>query len=53
MTSARWDTLEEMQGRITGSRLGIIEDASHLCFAEQPRVFNDLANSFLTEQESV
>jgi pimeloyl-ACP methyl ester carboxylesterase len=53
MTSARWDTLEEMHGRIAGSRLEIIEDASHLCFAEQPQVFNDLANSFLTEQESV
>jgi proline iminopeptidase len=45
--------LEEMHGRIAGSRLEIIEDASHLCFAEQPQVFNDLANSFLTEQESV
>jgi proline-specific peptidase len=44
--------LEEMHGRIEGSRLAIIEDASHLCFAEQPEVFNELANGFLAAQES-
>jgi pimeloyl-ACP methyl ester carboxylesterase len=32
--------LEEMHRRIAGSRLVIIEDASHLCFAEQPDEFN-------------
>jgi len=39
--------LEEMHRRIAGSRLEIIEDASHLCFAERPGEFNDLVNSFL------
>jgi pimeloyl-ACP methyl ester carboxylesterase len=38
--------LAEMHRRIAGSRLEIIEDASHLCFAEQPATFNDLLNSF-------
>ncbi len=31
--------LAEMQSRIPGSQLEIIEDASHLCFAEQPEAF--------------
>ena len=44
--------LEEMHSRIEGSQLSIIEHASHLCFAEQPDVFNSLANSFLAAQES-
>jgi proline iminopeptidase len=39
-----------MHRRIAGSRLEIIEDASHLCFAEQPATFNDLLNSFLAER---
>jgi len=39
--------LAEMASRIPGSRLETIEDASHLCFAEQPAVFNDLVNGFL------
>jgi pimeloyl-ACP methyl ester carboxylesterase len=39
--------LEEMHRRITGSRLAIIEDASHLCFTEQPQVFTELVNAFL------
>jgi proline-specific peptidase len=39
--------LGEMAARIAGSRLEIIEDASHLCFAEQPAVFNRLVNDFL------
>jgi proline iminopeptidase len=43
--------LEEMHRRIKGSQLAIIEDASHLCFAEQPAVFNDLANGFLAGVE--
>jgi proline iminopeptidase len=42
--------LAEMHRRIAGSRLEIIEDASHLCFAEQPATFNDLVNSFLAER---
>ena len=33
--------------RIAGSQLVIIEDASHLCFAEQPGEFNQTINSFL------
>lgn len=43
--------LEEMHARIPGSRLAIIEDASHLCFAEQPGTFNDLVNAFLDAHE--
>ena len=39
--------LEEMNRRIPGSRLVIIEDASHLCFAEQPERFNEVINSFM------
>lgn len=41
--------LEEMHRRIPGSRLAIIEDASHLCFAERPDEFIALVNSFLGE----
>ena len=40
--------LEEMHRSIAGSRLVIIEDASHLCFAEQPEEFNQVINSFMT-----
>ena len=32
--------LEEMHRRIAGLQLMIIENASHLCFAEQPEEFN-------------
>ena len=39
--------LEEMHSRIAGSQLAIIEDASHLCFAEQPAQFNDIINEFM------
>ena len=39
--------LEEMHRRIVGSQLVIIEDASHLCFAEKPAEFNQVINSFL------
>jgi proline-specific peptidase len=39
--------LTEMQSRIRGSKLAIIEDASHLCFAEQPAEFTKIVNSFL------
>jgi proline iminopeptidase len=44
--------LEEMHRRIAGSELAIIEDASHLCFAEQPAQFNALVNSFLDRTEA-
>ena len=40
--------LEQMHRRIAGSQLVIIEDASHLCFAEQPDEFNRVINSFMT-----
>lgn len=43
--------LEEMHRRIPGSRLAILEDASHLCFAERPAEFAALVNSFLDETE--
>jgi proline iminopeptidase len=44
--------LEEMHRRISGSELAIIEDASHLCFAEQPEEFTALVNSFLGRIEA-
>jgi len=44
--------LEEMHRRIAGSRLVIIEDASHLCFAEQPDEFTGLVNSYLDTREA-
>ena len=45
--------LEEMPRRIAGSQLAIIEDASHLCFAEKPQEFMDLVNTFLDRLETV
>jgi proline-specific peptidase len=45
--------LEEMHRRIPGSQLAIIEDASHLCFAEQPDEFTSLLNSFLDRTDGV
>jgi len=39
--------MEEMHRRIPGSQLATIEDASHLCFAEQPEKFCELVNAFL------
>jgi proline-specific peptidase len=44
--------LEEMHRRIAGSQLAIIEDASHLCFAEQPQQFMDLVNTFLDRRDA-
>ena len=44
--------LAEMHRRIAGSQLAIIEDASHLCFAEQPEEFTALLNSFLDRIEA-
>ena len=44
--------LEEMHRRIAGSRLVIIEDASHLCFAERPDEFIGLVNSYLDSREA-
>jgi proline-specific peptidase len=43
--------MAEMHRRIAGSQLATIEDASHLCFAEQPEVFNRLVNKFLDERD--
>ena len=43
--------LTEMATRISGSQLEILEDASHLFFAEQPEVFADLVNAFLDRHE--
>jgi proline-specific peptidase len=40
--------LAEMRRRIPGSRLEIIEEASHLCFAEQQAEFMTLMNDFLS-----
>jgi proline-specific peptidase len=44
--------MAEMHNRIAGSQLETIEDASHLCFAEQPGVFNSLVNGFLRRTEA-
>jgi pimeloyl-ACP methyl ester carboxylesterase len=44
--------LQEMHRRIAGSQLAIIEDASHLCFAEQPREFMDLVNASLDQRDA-
>jgi pimeloyl-ACP methyl ester carboxylesterase len=46
--------LAAMHQRIRGSQLRIIEDASHLCFAEQPAEFATIVNSFfdLTDRGS-
>jgi pimeloyl-ACP methyl ester carboxylesterase len=38
--------LEDMHHRIPGSQLAIIEDVSHLRFAEQPAEFITLVDSF-------
>jgi proline iminopeptidase len=43
--------LADMHQRIPGSRLRIIEDASHLCFAEQPAEFTAIANDFLDQTD--
>ena len=43
--------LAEMHRRIAGSQLATIEEASHLCFAEQPETFNALVNKFLAERD--
>jgi len=44
----RPDHLAEMHRRIPGSRLEIIENASHLCFAEQPVVFTKIITDFFS-----
>jgi proline iminopeptidase len=46
--------LAAMHQRIRGSQLRIIEDASHLCFAEQPAEFAKIVNAFfdLTDRGS-
>jgi proline iminopeptidase len=44
--------LAEMHRRIPGSQLEIIEDASHLCFAEQPGAFGAIVNAFLDRHDA-
>jgi pimeloyl-ACP methyl ester carboxylesterase len=41
-----------MHARIAGSELVTIEDASHLCFAEQPAAFNQAIKEFFDRTES-
>jgi proline-specific peptidase len=43
--------LEDMGRRIPNSRVVIIEDASHLCFAEQRQEFMNIVNDFLDRSE--
>lgn len=47
----RPEHLQDMQRRIANSELAIIEDASHLCFAEQPAEFARVVNDFLARVE--
>jgi proline-specific peptidase len=47
----RPEHLQDMQRRIRDSGLAIIEDASHLCFAEQPAEFSRVVNDFLDRVE--
>ena len=44
--------MAEMHRRIAGSQLETIEDASHLCFAEQTETFAAIINKFLAEAEA-
>ena len=43
--------LRENHERIPGSRLEVIPDASHLCFAERPDVWVPIAEAFLAEHD--
>lgn len=43
--------LEDMSRRIPNAQLSIIEEASHLCFAEQPQKFMPILNDFLDRAE--
>lgn len=45
--------LEDMSRRLSDAQLSIIEDASHLCFAEQPTEFMSIVNDFLDRAEQV
>jgi proline-specific peptidase len=47
----RPEHLQDMQRRIRNCELAIIEDASHLCFAEQPADFARVVNDFLDRVE--
>ena len=51
-TSARPATWPRCTSRIAGSQLEIIEDASHLCFAEQPAAFGAVLNDFLDRRDA-
>ncbi len=44
--------LAEMHSRIANSQLEIIEDASHLCFAEQPAAFGSVVTAFLDRRDA-
>jgi proline iminopeptidase len=44
--------LEDMHHRIKDSQLATIEDASHLCFAEQPQKFLRIVDAFLQGVEA-
>jgi len=42
----------EVADGIPGSRLEVIPDASHLCFAERPDLWMPIANEFMAAAES-
>jgi proline iminopeptidase len=48
----RPEHLREIHARVPGSRLEVIPDASHLCFAEQPDIWLPLVDSFLAAHDS-
>jgi proline iminopeptidase len=48
----RPEHLADMRLRVKGAELAIIEDASHLCFAEQPAAFAMAVNGFLDRVEA-
>jgi len=57
LTGGRYDEcrpehLADMHKRIPGSELAIIEDASHLCFAERREDYMRVVNDFLDRVES-
>jgi proline-specific peptidase len=48
----RPEHMAEMHRRIAASQHEVIEDASHLCFAEQTETFAAIVNKFLAEAEA-
>lgn len=43
---------KEVEQRIAGAALNLIPKAGHLCYMEQPHMFNDLVRTFIEEREA-